>query len=177
MAAYYTALILSLAGALWLIPGARLHVLGLAAWLAVSVLLDIARAYELKLFADFFGFLFLTWATILNITKGRYTVGQKVCAYLAGCQVAFSAIAYGVSYGFAGLYLPYSAFSGLLSTYGVVLNSLFIASVWALFAGGNVRDRAFDTVRSLGRLRLRRARIFATPEAYGSTPSDCQYRP
>lgn len=169
MAAYYTALAFSFAGALWLIPGARLHVYALSLWLGVSVGFDLAGAYELKLFVDFFGFVGLAWLTIRDAIKGQPIVGKNVCALLGLAQVGVSAIAYGVSYGFKGFHLPYESFSVLMNTHGVSLNALFIASVWALFIGVAVRGRVFDTIHRLGRIRLRHSDVPAPQKAYVQT--------
>lgn len=166
MAAYWTALVLSLGGALWLVPGARFHVLTLSTWTALALLADAMQRYEMKLFLDFFGFAALSWLLLWSIGKGSYRESFKYCALLAFAGVCLSAVAYGVAIGFAGFYLPYETFSMLLDTHGFGGNAVFLLSVWVLFLGVNIRERA---VHSLGRLRRAlgvNSGLFAGPKAY-----------
>lgn len=157
---------LCLVTALWVNPGALSHVRALFIWTVLALLLDLAKAYEMKLFLDAFGFLWLVKLTIGNITKGMVRKSEALCTSLAFSQVIASAAFWGAASAMRPFGLPLEVFSALLMTYGWVLNALFVASILVLCWGVNIRDRLADLLSAFGRVRAGLAGLLAVPKAY-----------
>lgn len=152
MTAYWIALWLSLAGAYWLIPGARQHVYALTAWTALSLGADLIQFYQIKLFLDFFGAATVTVLTIRDVVAGRYWIGKKACAYLSLSSTAISFMGYGLAYLLYAVGVPQKVFPVVVSIHGWLLCAVFLAAVISLGWGVNVRGRFVDSLRSIVRL-------------------------
>ena len=141
MTAYWASLFLSLLGALWLIPGARLHVYALTAWALASLGMDLIQFYEFKLFLDFFGAGVVTVLTLRDVVGGQYWIGKKVCAYLSLASTAISAAGYGLAQFLYAIGIPLKVFPVLMDVHGWLLCAAFLLAVWSLAWGADVKSR------------------------------------